>query len=93
MFELGAKHVSGPVCVRSACRSFSRSFLSARIQTIVSSRKFRLRGWVVVGVLCMSFASGMARTGERLPRWPNRGMMTKVLVRGLDLTHPIVRTI
>jgi hypothetical protein len=59
MFELGQWHVSGPVCVRSACRcvcSFSRSCSSVRFPTIVSSRNFQLTGSVVGGMRCMFFS-------------------------------------
>ena len=42
--------ITGLLCARIACRSFS----SARVQTNVSSRKFRMRGSVVGGMRYMS---------------------------------------
>jgi hypothetical protein len=53
VFELRPWRVAGVVFVRIA----SRVCAAAMIQKTVSSRKFRLRGSVVGGVRCMSFAS------------------------------------
>jgi hypothetical protein len=61
MFELRPKRVDGLVSVRRACHSFS-----ARIQTNVSSRKFRVRGSVVGGMRCMSFACESSASLHRI---------------------------